>query len=223
MGKVTLTFDNGPDGDVTPGVLDCLERRGVKATFFVLGTKVRLPEGRAIAERAVAEGHWVGNHTFTHTRPLGELSREEALREFDQTEQALVWLPHRPRLFRPYGRGGVLGPHLLHPGVVERLQARNYSCVLWNSVPGDWRDPHGWPERATADCRGRDWSLVVLHDVSLEAMAHLEGFIARLQEEGLEFRQEFPPECVPIAAGKIVLPIEPYLGDGAPVTPPNRQ
>jgi peptidoglycan-N-acetylglucosamine deacetylase len=223
MKKVTFSFDNGPESDVTPEVLDCLRRCGVKATFFVLGSKVSLAAGRAIAMRAVADGHWVGNHTFTHTKPLGELDRAAALEEFEQTERALTWLPRSQRLFRPYGRGGLLGPHLLHPAVVEKLQAGGYSCVLWNCVPGDWRDPDSWPERALADCRSRDWSLVVLHDVSRKAMAHLEGFIGCLKDEGFETSQEFPPDCVPIAEGKIVLTIEPYLTAEAAIIPPNRR
>jgi peptidoglycan/xylan/chitin deacetylase (PgdA/CDA1 family) len=211
MRKVTLTFDNGPAPEVTPGVLDCLKRCGVKATFFVLGTKVSQPQGRAIATRAMEEGHWIGNHTFTHTQPLGELDRPTALREFEQAEEALSWLAQPQRLFRPFGRGGLLGPHLLQPAVIEKLQAGGYSCVLWNCVPGDWRDPEGWLARALADCRLRDWSLVVLHDLSAAPMVHLERFIGCLQDEGFELSQEFPAECVPIVAGKIVLPIEPYL------------
>jgi peptidoglycan/xylan/chitin deacetylase (PgdA/CDA1 family) len=210
MGKVTLTFDNGPEPDVTPAVLDCLNRHGVKATFFVLGRKVSLPVGLAISKRASEEGHWIGNHTFTHEKPLGELDRATALREFEQAEQALAWLRQPQRLFRPHG-GGMVGPHLLHPAVVEKLQAGGYSCVLWNCVPGDWRDADGWLKRALADCRSRDWSLVVLHDLSNQAMAHLDQFISALKAEGFELRQDYPPECVPIAAGRLVLPIEQLL------------
>jgi peptidoglycan-N-acetylglucosamine deacetylase len=211
MKKITLTFDNGPERGVTEGVLDCLKQRGVGATFFVLGTKVAQPEGRALAERAIAEGHWVGNHTFTHTRPLGELDREDALREFELAEQALSWVALRPRLFRPFGGGGTIGKHLLNSAVVERLQTGGYTCVLWNCVPGDWHDPEGWVARALADCATREWSLVVLHDIGSRAMSHLDVFVRRLAEEGYEFRQEFPPECVPMVAGKIVLPIEAYV------------
>jgi len=209
--KITLTFDNGPTHGVTEGVLDCLKERGVLATFFVLGAKVAQPGGRALAARAIAEGHWVGNHTFTHTSPLGELNREDALREFEQVEQALSWVRQRPRLFRPFGGGGALGTHLLNSAVVERLQAGDYTCVLWNCVPGDWHDPEGWLERAVTDCRTREWSLVVLHDIPGGAMAHLDEFIRRLAGEGFKFTQEFPPECVPIVEGKIVLPIEAYV------------
>jgi peptidoglycan/xylan/chitin deacetylase (PgdA/CDA1 family) len=210
MGKVTLTFDNGPEPDVTPAVLDCLNRHGVKATFFVLGRKVSLPERRAISERASEEGHWIGNHTFTHGPSLGKLDRPTALREFEEGALALSWLDQPRRLFRPHG-GGILGPHLLNPAVVEGLQAGGYSCVLWNSVPGDWREPDGWLQRGLDDCRKRDWSLVVLHDLPNGAMAYLDRFIGGLRDDGFEFVQDYPPECVPIVGGKIVLPIEPYV------------
>ena len=212
--RVTLTFDNGPEPEVTPAVLECLARRNVKATFFVLGQKVSTPAGAALARRASAEGHWIGNHTFTHSTPLGQLDRASALREFEQTEQALAWLDQRARLFRPKG-GGKLGPHLLHPAVVEKLKAGRYTCVLWNSVPGDWRDPDGWLPRALADCRSRDWTLVVLHDLPTGAMAHLDPFLDQLQNAGYELKQEFPSDCVPIVEGKVVLPIEPYTAVGA--------
>jgi peptidoglycan/xylan/chitin deacetylase (PgdA/CDA1 family) len=207
--KITLTFDNGPEAQVTAAVLDCLARHRIRTTFFVLGRKVVTPEGAAIARRAVAEGHWIGNHTFDHSSPLGRLDRADALREFDQAENALAWVGQR-RLFRPPG-SGVLGRHLLHPVVVEKLIAGSYTCVLWNSVPGDWRDPDGWLERALADCRSRPWSLIVLHDLPNGAMAHLEEFITRLESEGVEFVQEFPPDCVPIIDGQVVLSLEPYV------------
>lgn len=211
MKKITLTFDNGPEHGVTEGVLDVLRKHEIKSTFFVLGVKVAQPQGRALAERAVAEGHWVGNHTFTHTRPLGELNREEALREFEQAERALSWVPLRPRLFRPFGGGGSLGPHLLNSAVVEKLQVSEYTCVLWNCVPGDWNDPEGWVARAIAECASREWSLVVLHDIASGAMAHLEKFIERMRDDDFAFAQEFPSDCLPIVEGKIRLPLQPYV------------
>src|SRR5215469_7508117 len=89
MATVTLTFDNGPDPAVTPGVLDCLAAHGIKSTFFVLGERVSDAARAPLARRALDEGHRVGNHTFSHSTPLGELSREAALNEFDRTEAAL--------------------------------------------------------------------------------------------------------------------------------------
>jgi peptidoglycan/xylan/chitin deacetylase (PgdA/CDA1 family) len=212
--RLTLTFDNGPEAQVTPAVLDCLSRHGIKVAFFVLGRKAITPEGAVIVRRAIAEGHWIGNHTFNHSSPLGRLDRADALREFEQAEKALAWIQdmrgQARHLFRPPG-SGMLGRHLLQPAIVEKLVAGSYTCVLWNSVPGDYRDPNGWLERASADCRSRPWTLVVLHDLPNGAMAHLDEFITSLKSEGVEFVQEFPPDCVPIVDGRIVLPLEPYV------------
>jgi len=213
--KVTLSFDNGPEPQVTPAVLDCLARHGVAATFFVMGRKSATAAGFEVLTRAVAAGHRVGNHTYSHSTPLGEMERVAALAEFEKTERILARLKQTDRYFRPYGRSGKLGRHLLHPAVVERLQTGGYTCVLWNSVPGDWRDPHGWVGRALDDCRSRRWSLVVLHDTPTGAMLHLDEFLRRLRAEGTDFTQDYPPECMPIVEGQIVGPIERFVADEA--------
>ena len=192
-------------------MIDCLATQGLKATFFVIGEKVSLPQEGAIARRARAEGHWIGNHTYTHRYPLGELDEARAIEELERTEEALSWLEQPLRLFRPYGRTGKIGPHLLCPAVVKKVQSAGITCVLWNCVPEDWRDPSGWLERAMVDCRSRAWSLVVLHDLPTGAMAHLSDFLKRLREEGFGLTQEFPPDCVPILDGKIKLPLNPYV------------
>jgi peptidoglycan/xylan/chitin deacetylase (PgdA/CDA1 family) len=213
MRKVTLTFDNGPEPLVTPFVLDCLANHNLKATFFVLGRKMCEPDRARIAMRAREEGHRIGNHTFTHSTPLGKLDRQAALDEFKRTEETLAWLVQPQRLFRPYGGSGKLGPHLLHPAVVENLESGGYTCVLWNCVPGDWRDPDEWVTRAIEDCRSRRWSLVVLHDLPTGAIAHLDEFIRRLLDEGVELTEEYPPDCVPIINGRVMLPIAQYISE----------
>ena len=210
MAKITVTFDNGPDSIATPLVLDCLARHGVKSTFFVLGQKVSTASGLDLARRASREGHWIGNHTWSHGARLGDLDRERALGEFDRTEQALSWVDQSPRLFRPHGGAGRLGRGLLHPAVVERMTVGGFTCVLWNSVPGDFRDPDGWMNRALADCRTREWSLVALHDRDNGAMRHLESFLRKLRGEGYEITQDFPPDCTPIIHGKVVQPLDQF-------------
>ena len=216
MRQVTLTFDNGPDPEVTPFVLDCLARRNVKATFFVIGEKISKPDRAIIARHASRAGHRIGNHTFSHSTPLGELDTAAAVREFELAEQALENAQIDPpsRLFRPYGRRGTLGPHLLQPAVVERMQKGGHTCVLWKTVSGDWRNPDHWVATALADCRAREWSLVVLHDIPSGAMLHLGNFIQALIDEGYELTQEYPPDCLPIVNGTIVLPLEPYCSSG---------
>jgi peptidoglycan/xylan/chitin deacetylase (PgdA/CDA1 family) len=208
--KLTLTFDNGPEPAVTPAVLDSLARHHVQATFFVMGRKADTEAGRALIRRAIAEAHSIGNHTYSHSSALGRLDRAAALREFEQAEQALAWIPQRHRLFRPPG-SGALGRHLLQPAIVDKLVAGSYTCVLWNSVPGDYRDPEGWLPRAIADYRSRPWTLMALHDLPNGAMAHLEEFLTAVEADGCELTAEFPPDCVPIVDGKIVLPLDPYV------------
>lgn len=212
MFELTLTFDNGPEPEVTPRVLDTLRRAEVCATFFVLGQKLAAPQGRALAERAAAEGHWIGNHTFSHREPLGEATDPEApAREIGRTQNLIGVLAHPDRLFRPFGRGGALGPHLLSRAALAYLRAGRYSCVLWNAIPRDWADPDGWVETALGQCRRQPWTLMVLHDLPTGAMAHLDAFIARVREEGGVFRQDYPPDCVPLRRGEEVMPLAPFV------------
>jgi peptidoglycan-N-acetylglucosamine deacetylase len=210
VAKVTLTFDNGPDPEATPLVLDSLARHGVKSTFFVLGQNVSASAGLDLARRASREGHWIGNHTWSHVGRLGEMTREAALQEFESTQQALAWVEQPARLFRPRGGGGRFGRGLLHPAVVDKLTAGGFTCVLWTSVPGDFRDPDGWMDRALADCRTREWSLVVLHDIPNGAMRHLDSFLRKLRDEGHQLTQDFPLECTPIVNGQIVQSLDQF-------------
>lgn len=212
MFDLTLSFDNGPEPEVTPHVLDLLARHGIKTTFFVIGEKLLDPERRSLTARAHAEGHWIGNHTFTHSVPLGQQrDPDTAEHEIARTQRLIGDLAHPQRWFRPFGGGGNLDDRLLKPSVVEHLTNGGYSCVLWNAIPGDWADPEGWVDRALEQCRAQAWSLMVLHDLPSGAMRHLERFLDLATAAGARFRQEFPPTCVPIRAGRIVLPIEPYV------------
>jgi peptidoglycan/xylan/chitin deacetylase (PgdA/CDA1 family) len=212
MFDLTLTFDNGPDPEVTPRVLDILGERGLKSTFFVIGEKLADPARRKLAERAHDEGHWIGNHTFTHSVPLGEQrDPETAQNEIGRTQALIGDLAHPARWFRPFGGGGNLDTRLLKPSVVDHLVSHRHSCVLWNAIPRDWDDPDGWVERALGQCRAQDWTLIVLHDLPTGAMSHLDGFLDRAHAAGARLRQDFPPDCLPIREGKIVQPIDSFV------------
>jgi peptidoglycan-N-acetylglucosamine deacetylase len=209
---VTLTFDNGPEPAVTPRVLDVLAQADIKATFFVLGSKLADPERRAIAKRAHAEGHWIGNHTWSHQQPLGRLADPaRVIAEIIDTEAAIDELAHPDKLFRPFGGGGEIGTHLLSSAALGLLRQEKMTCVLWNAVPRDWADPRGWAEVAIAQCVAQPWTLLVLHDLPTGAMGRLKIFIDRIHDHGGRFRQDFPPECVPIRRGELCGEIAPYL------------
>ena len=210
--KVTLTFDNGPEPGITERVLEVLRKEKVLATFFVLGAKLADPARRKLAEQAHAEGHWIGNHTMTHGTPLGRIADPAAVRsEILDTEKLISELAHPDRLFRPFGGEGALGPHLLSSAAVQVLQKNRMTCVLWNAIPRDWEDPRGWVETALAQCRAQPGTLLVLHDLPTGAMDNLAGFIARVRAQGGTFRQDYPPECVPIRRGEVLAPLAPYV------------
>jgi peptidoglycan/xylan/chitin deacetylase (PgdA/CDA1 family) len=200
MFDLTLTFDNGPDPDATPLVLDILAKHGVRTTFFVIGQN--LSRHRALTERAAAEGHWIGNHTLTHSGPLGTRPMQGlASREIGVTQELLGPLAHPHRYFRPQGGGGQLGLHLLSEEAADVLERGRYTCVLWNAIPRDWDDPDGWVDRALVQSAQRPWTLMVLHDIPSGAMRHLDRFLGLVAERGARLRQDFPPDCVPMTDG----------------------
>lgn len=214
MTTITLTFDNGPDPEVTPQVLDTLRKRDLRATFFVLGDKLR--DRRRQAERAHAEGHWIGNHTFNHIVPLGLSSRHGiATNEIVRTEALIGDLAHPRRFFRPFGGGGRLDRHLLNREALSHLERERYTCVLWNVVPEDWAHPETWVQRALDRCFAQKEALLVLHDLPTGAMNNLDRFIGEALDRGATFRQDFPTSCVPLEQGHRVGSIESYTTEAA--------
>lgn len=200
MKRVTLSFDNGPDAEVTPVVLDVLARHGIRATFFLVGSKIAA--GRAASERAQAEGHWIGNHTWSHSIPFRDRGDADFVAaEIDDTQRELGALSRPERLFRPFGGQGRLDGALNHTAV-RHLEAGGYTCIAWNAVPGDFRDFDGWVDTALRQIDDLDWPLVVLHDINGAAMRHLDRFIGRVKDRGAAFEQAFPPDCIAIDRGQ---------------------
>jgi peptidoglycan/xylan/chitin deacetylase (PgdA/CDA1 family) len=203
--RVTLTFDNGPDPTgTTTRVLDILKDRGVSASFFVTGAQLAAPGARSLAKRARREGHWIGNHTFSHSVMFGD-SDDPGLpdREIGATQQLIGDLAGPERFFRPYGAGGLLGPRLLSAAAVDHLVAGGYSLVLWNCVPRDWEPGEGWVDRCLDDVTSRDWTLVVLHDLPEGGAKLLPRLLDRLEAMEAELVQSFPDSCLPIRRGHV--------------------
>ncbi|MCB9763787.1 MAG: polysaccharide deacetylase family protein [Alphaproteobacteria bacterium] len=203
MGRVHLSFDNGPHPEVTPRVLDALRRRGLSATFFVLGRNLDTPWGMELARRIRDEGHRLGNHSYSHAVPLGDDPRPDAVaQELERTQDLLDRVASGPLWFRPFGGGGVLGPHLLSEDSLRWLMARQATCVLWNAVPEDWLDAEGWAARALDQLDAQGHSVLVLHDVLPEAMAHLDAFLGAMLDRGHRVTDALPADCLPVVQGQ---------------------
>ena len=213
MTDVTLTIDNGPDPEATPQVLDILAARRISAVFFVVGKNAADPARRPLMERAHGDGHWIGNHTWSHAGPLGPMTGADAVAEISRTQDAIGDLAHPRRWFRPVGGGGALGPHLLNPDARDHLAANGYTCVLWNSVLGDFSDPDGWVDRGLADVEGLDRPLLVLHDIAAGCVDKLDRFLGLLQDRGVTFVQEIPDETIIIDRGEVRKSAAAYVMD----------
>lgn len=202
MRRVTITFDNGPVEGVTDQVLAALAARRIPAVFFVVGRNAATATGRALVAAELAAGHRVGGHTWTHSVLFGEGDDTVVRREIDDTVNLVRELGGDAQLFRPYAAGGVMDARVMSPFAAQHLQDLGITCVTWTSVPGDWLSPQGWVDVALADVRSRDWSVVVLHDVPGAAADRIGDFLDALIGMGVEFRTDFPEDCVHIEGGR---------------------
>lgn len=123
-----LTFDDGPS-NYTEDLLDMLNEYGIPATFFVLGKNVNLRPD--LVRRMVAEGHEVGNHSWSHPQ-LRHLSEAQQMEEMGRTSAALHKLGAEPRFVRPpYGA--------FNDTTVSVARRLGMSIVLWSLDSNDWR------------------------------------------------------------------------------------
>ena len=137
--RVFLTFDDGPSRSVTIPILDILKQYNIKASFFVLGSNAeRYPE---VIKRAYQEGHYIGNHGFTHVYKNIYASPQAVLDEYNWTETAIKNAigdqNYNSRLFRfPGGTvGGKYGQ--IKSEAVNLLNQNNIAHVDWNALTGD--------------------------------------------------------------------------------------
>jgi len=210
-GKVALTFDDGPSAVWTPKVLDILKQRGVKATFFIVGTNGET--NPSLVQRILAEGHEIGSHTFTHPN-LGEVSSEVARLELNATQRLVEALTGRSmRLFRPpfFGDAEPTTPSEIAP--VKLAQTLGYVTVGLRVDPDDWQGPSADQivqrimdrmADTNPETRGQ---IILLHDAGGDrssTVAALPRIIDALRARGLEivpasalagwtFEQVMPP------------------------------
>lgn len=175
-GAVLLTFDDGPDPDFTPAVLDCLKAHGATATFFLIGGKAS--ERPELVERIMAEGHAVGSHTFSH-RNLREVTAAEARREMRGADAALAAIGGRkPAWFRPPYGG-------FSPASLWEAARAGQGTVLWNVDPRDYRAESATEilERLGPLDAGQ---IVLLHDRSAALVEAVPEILARVADAGLK-------------------------------------
>ncbi|MBI3661518.1 MAG: polysaccharide deacetylase family protein [Acidobacteria bacterium] len=154
-GTLALTFDDGPNPALTPRLLRLLEEHHVRATFFLIGRFVR--ECPSLVAEIAAQGHTIGNHTYTHPR-LFWMTPAQIADELARCQDAIHQVcGQRPVWMRP--PFGIRGPHLSL--VVRRAGFRG--VVMWSRWARDWKPKHiaTMVERLR---RVRGGDVLLLHD-----------------------------------------------------------
>lgn len=156
---VALTFDDGPNTDSTPIILDALKKERVKATFFVIGLKVAANKDSLL--RMQKDGHEIGNHTWAHPN-LTKLSQAQIEQQISQTQSAItdIGLP-APKLFRP--------PY--EAFTKPMLAYVHMPVILWNIDPKDWKENDPKNVAAIVNAQARSGGLIVMHDKAVTAAA----------------------------------------------------
>ncbi len=189
--KVVLSFDDGPDPEWTPKVLDVLKQYDVKGVFFTIGLEAE--KYPSILKRTYREGHEIGNHTFTHP-DISSISPEYARIELNLTERLLAAkLGIKPVLFRP--------PYSIdqEPDTADEVrplaltQSMGYITVGDKIDPDDWRDnPRPTPEQITQSILNQlgKGSIILLHDGGgnrTNTIKALPMIITQVRARGYEF------------------------------------
>lgn len=173
--KVALTFDDGPNPDYTPELLDELKKRGVPATFFVLGAEVeQYPE---LVRRASEEGHLIGVHSYKHVN-LRQLSDQQTVEQVNRTNEAIhaACGQYASYIRPPYG--------CWKEDLDYEVQMVE---VLWDIDPRDWATTSAdlVVQRVLQDVEEN--SIILLHDASESSVRAACMIIDRLQAQGYTF------------------------------------
>ncbi|ANB17162.1 polysaccharide deacetylase family protein [Dokdonella koreensis] len=172
-----LTFDDGPNPQFTPPLLDLLARYGAHGSFFLIGDQIeRYP---AIVERIVAEGHLIGNHSYSHPQ-FDRLPLAGQLAEIERTDRLLERFDGRARHRFRTPRGVAPARLLLHLAKARR------GITYWSYDSLDY-DDHPVPMLCEALQRHglRNGEIVLMHDDSARAQGILEQMLPRWRDQGI--------------------------------------
>lgn len=173
--KIALTFDDGPDSEYTPMLLDGLAQRNVKATFFVIGKQAE--EQPKIMERIVKEGHLIGNHTYNHV-DIRHMTESAAKEEILKANEVITkYTGEQPCFLRPpFGNGS----SRLEKDI-EMIQ------VLWTIDTMDWACKNEAKICNTVYREVKENSIILMHDEYPSTVRAALSIVDRLTKEGYEF------------------------------------
>jgi peptidoglycan/xylan/chitin deacetylase (PgdA/CDA1 family) len=179
--EIALTFDDGPDPQYTPQILEILQRYQVKATFFCIGHQVATYPH--VVRQVSEAGHVIGNHTWTHPN-LAFLCGSDILSQIERTSHAIQEaIGAQPLFFRPpYGS--------FNSQVLTQACHLGITPIIWNNSTEDWARPGtDFIIRRALDSISNG-SIILMHDGGQEQSQTVEAtsiIIEKLQDQGYRF------------------------------------
>src|SRR5260221_5219354 len=209
--KIAITFDDGPDPKWTPKILDVLQQEHAPASFFVIGEEAAKSPG--ILRREYAEGHSIGNHTYTH-RALDEISPSQLRWELNITQRLIEsTLDAKSILFRPPFGIDHLPEYAEEVAQLPLVQEMGYMIVGQKIDPHDWRQPNGKQVAAQEIIDGvmrqaSAGNIILFHDGGgdrSQTLAALPEIIDQLRARGYQIVPV--PELVNKTRAEVMVPL----------------
>ena len=175
---VYLTFDDGPDAEQTPQVLDVLKRNNAQATFFCIGS--RIAGNEQIIKRIFDEGHTIGNHSFCHTNNFPLFSRRRMIADIEQCQKAIESaIGTAPTLFRPpFG--------VTNPTVGKAVKTLNLKTIGWTIRTYDTNRGSDAKIARRINRQLRPGAIILLHDRLPQSAERLQMVIDTVRKNGYE-------------------------------------
>jgi peptidoglycan-N-acetylglucosamine deacetylase len=178
---IAMTFDDGPSAETTPRLLDILKQRNIKVTFFEIGQNAE--RNPAIVKRILAEGHEIGNHSWTHPQ-LSKLSDERVTEEITKTQDAIK-----------NASGSGYTPTLLRPpyGAITARQKDwiekqfGLSIIMWSVDPFDWKRPGASVIEQRILAGARPGAIILSHDIHKQTVDAMPATLDALLAKGFKF------------------------------------
>ena len=176
---IAMTFDDGPSPETTPRLLDILKQRNIKATFFMIGQNAE--RNPAIVKRILAEGHEIGNHSWTHPQ-LSKLSDDRVTEEINKTQNAIKDASgYTPVLMRPpYGAITARQKDWIEKDF-------GLSVIIWSVDPFDWKRPGASVIEQRILAGARPGAIVLSHDIHKQTVDAMPATLDALAAKGFKF------------------------------------
>lgn len=165
--KVHFTFDDGPDINITPKILEILKKYNQKATFFCIGHKIE--KHPKIIQQIISEGHKIGNHSYTHSNFFDLYKTSKVIHEIEKTNKLIKKITgEKCPIFRPpFG--------LTNPNIAKAVKKLNMEVIAWNIRSYDTiKDKETVLKRINKTKKG---DIILFHDTKEQTVEILDEFL----------------------------------------------